>query len=89
MAYEFIEVNEVGPVMVITMDDPPTRNSIGNEMATEINQAIDRIEQGVFGECENCGEEYVGEEEASNVMALADSAAERGARLEACDYLAA
>ena len=25
----------------------------------------------------------------SNVMALADSAAERGARLEACDYLAA
>ena len=44
MAYEFIEVSEVGPVMVITMDDPSTRNSIGNEMATEINQAIDRLE---------------------------------------------
>jgi DnaK suppressor protein len=23
----------------------------------KINQAIDRIEQGIFGECENCGED--------------------------------
>ncbi len=39
--------------------------------------------------CENCGEEYVDEGEASNIVALADSAAERGARVEVCDYLAA
>ena len=44
MAYDFIEVTEVGAVMVITMDDPPTRNAIGNEMADEINQAIDHLE---------------------------------------------
>ena len=44
MAYEFIEVSEVGPVMVITMDDPPTRNAIGTEMADEINHAIDQLE---------------------------------------------
>ena len=44
MAYEFIEVTEVGAVMVVTMDDPPTRNAIGNEMADEINQAIDHLE---------------------------------------------
>ena len=44
MAYEFIEVSEVGAVMVITMDDPSTRNAIGNEMADEINRAIDRLE---------------------------------------------
>ncbi|MCH8061833.1 MAG: enoyl-CoA hydratase/isomerase family protein [Chloroflexi bacterium] len=44
MAYEFIEVSEVGAVMVITMDDPPTRNAIGTEMADEINQAIDHLE---------------------------------------------
>lgn len=41
---DFINVQEVGNVMVITLDDPTTRNSIGDEMATEINQEIDRLE---------------------------------------------
>ena len=39
---DFIDVQEVGNVMVMTLDDPTTRNSIGEEMATEINQDIDR-----------------------------------------------
>ena len=38
---------------------------------------------------ENCGEVYGGDEEAGNIVALADSAAERRARVEVCDYLAA
>ena len=44
MAYEYIKVQEVGGVLVITMDDPPTRNSIGEEMAMEINAELDRLE---------------------------------------------
>lgn len=43
MANEFIDVDEVGGVMVITMDDPPTRNAIGTEMAAEINRELDRL----------------------------------------------
>lgn len=42
---DFIDVQEVGNVMVMTLDDPTTRNSIGEEMATEINQEIDRLEK--------------------------------------------
>ena len=30
--------------MVITMDAPPTRNAIGVEMATEIDQEVNRLE---------------------------------------------
>ncbi|MDP6453373.1 MAG: enoyl-CoA hydratase-related protein [SAR202 cluster bacterium] len=41
---DYIDVQEVGNVMVMTLDDPTTRNSIGDEMATEINQEIDRLE---------------------------------------------
>lgn len=41
---DFIDVQEVGNVMVITLDDPTTRNSIGDEMATEINQAVNQLE---------------------------------------------
>ncbi len=44
MAYRFIEAREVGSVLVITMDDPPTRNAIGEEMAAEINAELDRLE---------------------------------------------
>ena len=44
MAHEFIEVQEIGNVMVITMDDAPTRNSIGDEMAAEIDQEVGRLE---------------------------------------------
>ncbi len=44
MPYEFIDTRETGGVLVITMDDPPTRNAIGDEMAGEINQELDRLE---------------------------------------------
>ena len=52
--------------------------------------AMTLVVRGVPAEvCENCGEEYVGEGEASSIVTLADAAAERGARVEVCDYLAA
>ena len=44
MAHEYIQVSEVGGVLVITMDDPPTRNAIGTEMAEEIDKELDRLE---------------------------------------------
>ena len=44
MAHDYIEVRDVGSVMVITMDDPTTRNSISGEMSAEINQELDRLE---------------------------------------------
>ena len=44
MAHEFIHVTETDGVMVIRMDDPPTRNAIGSEMAAEINEELDRLE---------------------------------------------
>ena len=44
MAYKYIDVEEVGGVLVITMDDPTTRNAIGDEMAGEMNQELDRLE---------------------------------------------
>ena len=44
MSYEFIDTQEIDGVLIITMDDPPTRNAIGDEMAGEINQELDRLE---------------------------------------------
>ena len=44
MPYAFIDTQEIDGVLVITMDDPPTRNAIGDEMAGEINQELDRLE---------------------------------------------
>ena len=44
MPYQFIDSQETGGVLVVTMDDPPTRNAIGDEMAGEINQELDRLE---------------------------------------------
>ncbi len=44
MSYQFIDTQEVDGVLVVTMDDPPTRNAIGDEMAGEINQELDRLE---------------------------------------------
>ena len=44
MAYQYIDVEVVGGVLVITMDDPTTRNAIGDEMMGEINQELDRLE---------------------------------------------
>ena len=42
MPYDFIDTQEIDGVLVITMDDPTTRNAIGDEMAAEINQEIAR-----------------------------------------------
>ena len=42
MPYDFIDTQEIDGVLVITMDDPTTRNAIGDEMAAEINQEITR-----------------------------------------------
>lgn len=44
MAYQFIDVAEEDGVLVITLDDPPTRNAIGDEMAGELNQELERLE---------------------------------------------
>ena len=42
MPYAFIDTQHIDGVLVITMDDPTTRNAIGDEMAGEINQDIAR-----------------------------------------------
>lgn len=44
MPYHYIDTQEVGGALVITMDDAPTRNAIGDEMAAEINAEIERLE---------------------------------------------
>ena len=44
MPFDFIDSQEIDGVLVITMDDPPTRNAIGDEMAREIDQELDRLE---------------------------------------------
>ena len=45
MAYQYIQVEEQDRVLIITMDDPKTRNAIGPEMFDEISTEIDRLEQ--------------------------------------------
>ena len=44
MTYQYIDVETRHGVLVITMDDPATRNAIGEEMAAEINQELVRLE---------------------------------------------
>ena len=44
MPYAFIDTQDIDGVLVITMDDPPTRHAIGDEMAREIDQELDRLE---------------------------------------------
>ena len=44
MPFDFIDSQDIDGVLVITMDDPPTRNAIGDEMAREIDQELDRLE---------------------------------------------
>ena len=44
MEHQYIEARQEGGVLVITMDDPPTRNAIGAEMADEITREVDRLE---------------------------------------------
>ena len=44
MPYDYIDAHQIGGTLIITMDDPPTRNAIGDEMAAEINAEIERLE---------------------------------------------
>ena len=44
MTHQYIDVTEMDGVLTITMDDPSTRNAIGDEMAAEIVGELDRLE---------------------------------------------
>ena len=44
MAYEYIQTENRGGVLVLTMHDPPTRNALGPEMASEVRAELDRFE---------------------------------------------
>lgn len=44
MAHRFIEVSQDSGVLVITLNDPPTRNAIGDEMAAEVKHELKRLE---------------------------------------------
>ena len=44
MAYEFIKTENREGVYIITMHDPPTRNALGPEMASEILECLDIFE---------------------------------------------
>ena len=45
MAYQFIKVEKKEGVLLITMHDPSTRNALGQEMAREMFQELDRFEE--------------------------------------------
>ena len=44
MAYAFIKTENREGVLVLTMNDPPTRNALGSDMADEIIDELDRFE---------------------------------------------
>ena len=44
MGHEYIEVEASGGVLIITLNDPPTRNAMGEEMAREVRTELDRLE---------------------------------------------
>ena len=44
MAYQYIQVEKAGGVLIITMHDPPTRNALGQEMAQEMMDELDRFD---------------------------------------------
>ncbi len=44
MAHQFIHAEDKDGVLLITMDDPRTRNALGGEMSGEINAELDRLE---------------------------------------------
>ena len=45
MAYQFIQVEKSEGVLIVTMHDPPTRNALGQEMAQEMMDELDRFDQ--------------------------------------------
>ena len=44
MSYEFIKTETRDNVLIMTMHDPATRNSLGGDMSREMNDALDRFE---------------------------------------------
>ena len=44
MEYEFIKTETRDNVLIVTMHDPPTRNSLGADMSREMNEALDKFE---------------------------------------------
>jgi 2-(1,2-epoxy-1,2-dihydrophenyl)acetyl-CoA isomerase len=44
MAYEFLQTETRDGVLLLTMNDPSTRNAIGSQMSDEIEQELDRFE---------------------------------------------
>ena len=44
MAYEFIKTELKDGVLILTMHDPPTRNALGPDMASEMREVLDRFE---------------------------------------------
>lgn len=45
MAFQFIHSETKGGVLILTMDDPKTRNAMGREIGAELMQELDRFEQ--------------------------------------------
>lgn len=45
MAYQFIQADVQDKVLILTMDDPKTRNAIGDEMFGELMTELDRLEK--------------------------------------------
>ena len=45
MEYQYIKTETKDGVLVLTMEDPPTRNALGTEMALEVMDALDRFEE--------------------------------------------
>ena len=44
MNHQYISVEQIEGVLLIVMDDLPTRNAMGYEMASEINVELDHLE---------------------------------------------
>ena len=44
MAYQFLKVEKIEGVLLVTMHDPSTRNAMGQEMAQEMLEELDRFE---------------------------------------------
>jgi YgiT-type zinc finger domain-containing protein len=62
----------------------------GNATVTLERRGVTLVVRSVPAQvCENCGEEYVGEEEATRLLSLAEEAVRGGTQLEVRDYLAA
>ncbi len=45
MAYQYLKTEKVEGILLITMHDPSTRNALGQEMAQELFQELDRFER--------------------------------------------